>query len=537
MYNSEYASISKWGDFLKNDKCFLKAVILCAFSGILTSVSFSFEKLWFLCFFSLVPMFFAKIRYMCRLNHRKTFAAFFAYGFSLYSTLMLWLFELSSVLEEQMSKLASYALIFAGILFASLLLGLFYALPLTVSKSVANGNLLDCFVFSFLYILGEYLTQLFTPLSFPWARLCAIATPFKAFVQSASLLGGLFVSLIIVLFNCMLCLALCKCLASPKKGVCYALCALAVVGLNTLYGAIRLNNAENTSQKCNAVLVQGNFSGLSKWRASREEIISTYIDLAVQQIDENTEFVVFPETAAPFRLYQDEASLNMLLEFANQNDVVLITGVFYEENGNVYNSLVCIEPNGEISPPYHKQVLVPLGEYVPFSKQLMEHFPWLFEIIGYITPGEGSGEISTSNGVIGGVICYESIYPNIVRNTVSNGASVIALISNDSWFGQSPALRQHHAHAILRAIENNRYCLRASSTAITSVIDCYGNVIKSAPMLESAAIKADFEKINQNTLYTYLGDIILLPSFFIVVFEIFKIAKILASKRSLKQNI
>ncbi len=518
---------------MQKGRYFLKSVALCALSGALTSISFSFEKLWFLCFFSLMPMFFAKTRYMCNLNFRQAFFSFFIYGFSLYSTLMLWLLELSPVLEEKMSKVFACVLILAGVAFASLLLGIYYAVPLSLSKIISKGAMTDCVTFAFLYILGEYLTQSFTPLSFPWARLCVIATPFKAFVQSASLLGGLFVSLIIVLFNCMLCIAL-QNAKSPKKSVCYALCALILFGANTLYGVVSLNSDDNAPQKCNAVVVQGNFSGLSKWRSSREEIILTYISLAENLIDENTEFVVFPETAAPFRLYQDENSLNMLTDFANKNDVVLITGVFYEENGNVYNSLVCIEPTGEISQPYHKQVLVPLGEYVPFSDFLEKHCPELFEIIGYITPGEENGAISTSNGVIGGVICYESIYPNIVRDTVSNGALVITLISNDSWFGESPALYQHHAHAILRAIENNRYVLRASSTAITSIIDNHGNVITSAVALTSDAVKADFAKISTKSLYTRIGDIVLLPSVFMLTYALYIAAERKHFKKSSK---
>ncbi|MBQ7132401.1 MAG: apolipoprotein N-acyltransferase [Oscillospiraceae bacterium] len=509
---------------MEKNRNFLKSIGLCALSGVMTSISFSFENLWFLCFFSLMPMFFAFRFYIRKLNCRQSAVSFFVYGFSLYSTLMLWLLELSPVLEEEMPKSAAYALIMLAIVLSALFLGIYYSLALIFARVFSKGPLVDCAVFDFLYILGEFFTGLFNPLSFPWARLCVIATPFTAFIQSASLFGGLFVSLIIVLFNCIFCLALCSC-RSPKKCIAYVSAALLLIGANTLYGVIRLENAEKPTDECNAVIVQGNFSGLSKWRSSREEIISTYISLAEEKIDENTEFVVFPETAVPFRLYQDEASLLMLTDFASRNNIVLVTGVFYEEEGDVYNSLVCIEPDGKISEPYHKQVLVPLGEYVPFADFLMKRWPELFEIIGYVKAGDGHGAVSTSRGIIGGVICYESIYPNIVRQSVVKGAQVITLISNDSWFGESPALYQHHAHARLRAVENNRYVLRASSTAISSAIDNHGRIIVTAPELKSAAVKASYQMIPEKTLYTTVGDIVLIPSLIIVFYALYLIVK------------
>ncbi len=443
---------------------------------------------------------------------------------------MYWLFELTPVLEEQLSAAASRGLILLAIVASAFFLGIFYAFGLTLLCRITKNKNLDALYFAFFYILGEFFTQSFTPLSFPWARLAAIVAPFTAFIQSANLFGSLFVSLIVALVNAFLCRAIIQC-KTPKKCA-VALCtAVAVFSVNTIYGVLRLNNnnVDKDGNSANAVIVQGNFSGLDKWQMSTEEVINAYFDEALKLIDENTKLVVFPETAAPFRYNKVPYYANMLEQFAHESNITLVTGAFYEQQHgdltDVYNALLCIEPDYTVSEPYYKQVLVPIGEYVPFADNLMQRYPELFDIIGYVKQGDENGAIKTDTATIGGVICYESIYPSIVRATVNDGAEIITIISNDSWFGESPALRQHHAHAILRAVENDRFVLRASSTAITSAIDNRGNVIKTAPMLEKCAIKVDYALNSDRTIYSYLGDIILLPSALLALYSLYTIIK------------
>ncbi len=475
-------------------------------------------------------MFFAIENYSQKLKLRQWFFAFSCYGFSLYASLMYWLFELTPVLQEQLSTAASCGLILLAIVASAFFLGIFYALGLTLLCRVAKNINLDAIFFAFFYILGEFFTQCFTPLSFPWARLAVIVTPFTEFIQSANLLGSLFVSFIVALINAFLCRAIIQRKTFKKCAV--ALCtAVAVFSANTIYGTLRLkyNKVDKAENSSNAVIVQGNFSGLDKWQMSTEEVINAYFDEALKLIDENTKLVVFPETAAPFRYNKVPYYADMLEQFATENDITLVTGAFYEEQHDdltdIYNALLCIEPYNTVSEPYYKQVLVPIGEYVPFADVLMQHYPELFEIIGYVKQGDENGAIDTSEATIGGVICYESIYPSIVRSTVNEGAEIITIISNDSWFGKSPALRQHHAHAILRAVENDRFVLRASSTAVTSAIDNRGNVIKTAPMLEKCAIKVDYSLNSDKTLYAYAGDIILLPSALLALYSLYRVIK------------
>ena len=118
------------------------------------------------------------------------------------------------------------------------------------------------------------------------------------------------------------------------------------------------------------------------------------------------------------------------------------------------------------------------------------------------------------------VICYESIYPRIARSTVRNNAEIISIISNDSWFGKSNAMYQHHNHAILRAVENNRYVLRVSSTGVTSVISPTGQITDYAEPFKEETLKAYVTTIKKRSLYSILGDIIIIPSATIFIYSV-----------------
>ena len=111
---------------------------------------------------------------------------------------------------------------------------------------------------------------------------------------------------------------------------------------------------------------------------------------------------------------------------------------------------------------------------------------------------------------------------SISRKTVELDADVIAILSNDSWFGRTPALYQHHSHAILRAVENERYVLRCSNSAISSVISPYGKVEQVAPKYELSVLNASFNTNSDRTLYSYIGDIIVMPAAALFIFSIIK---------------
>lgn len=482
------------------------ALLSSAVSGMLTAAAFSFEKLWFLAFFSLIPLL-REFLILEQPSRRKISGMIFIYMLAYYIPLLLWIFKLNSVIELEIGNFSEIAIVLSILLIACAM-GLFMLLAFLPYPLLSGGATRNIAVFSFLFILGEWLQGILPEASFPWGRIGVILSPFTPYIQSANLLGTLFLSLITVMINGFLALWL-----RDIKRPAALLAAMGIFFSNTAYGAIREHMlAKNASPDQSALLLQGNYSGLEKWSSDSRAILESYLDMARENIDESISVVVMPESAIPVNFFADDYTRDKLCTFAIQNNVTILMGIFNKTDSKYYNSMIAIYPDGTFSKPYHKQRLVPIGEYLPYSEIITKLVPKISELLGYYSPGTEAAAIETPAGKIGGIICYESIYPQIVRENVEMGGELLVVISNDSWFNDSPALREHHAHSILRAVENNRYLLRCSSTAITSSITPWGEVTKTAPMLERAAIRVNYSLKNEKSLYSMAGDIILIPA-------------------------
>ena len=109
------------------------------------------------------------------------------------------------------------------------------------------------------------------------------------------------------------------------------------------------------------------------------------------------------------------------------------------------------------------------------------------------------------------MICYESIYPAYVREFVKRGAEMIAVVTNDGWYGNSSGPFQHSRYAVLRAVENRRWVARSANTGVSSVIDEKGRFVEQTEFLTSSSITKSIPLLNEQTLYTKLGDFIAIP--------------------------
>jgi apolipoprotein N-acyltransferase len=126
--------------------------------------------------------------------------------------------------------------------------------------------------------------------------------------------------------------------------------------------------------------------------------------------------------------------------------------------------------------------------------------------VGDFVPGTQYKTAETLAGKIGVLICYEAIFPQLVRQLAAR-AGVLVNISNDAWYGDSAAAYQHLEMARLRAIENRRYLLRATNDGVTTVIDPYGRLLQQLPRFQQGVLAARFDFINRETFYTAHGDL------------------------------
>lgn len=221
--------------------------------------------------------------------------------------------------------------------------------------------------------------------------------------------------------------------------------------------------------------------------------------------------VVWPESPAPFFI-DDPQFRQAASDIARQANAYMVVGSVGTNTSpqtgrsdEIYNSAALIAPTGEWAARYDKVHLVPFGEYVPFAT-LFTFAKKLTKDVGNFVPGTTRNVFDLGAYKAGVFICYESIFPGEVRQFAANGGKVFVNISNDGWFGYYGAPEQHLRHARMRAIENNRWLLRATNTGITSSIDPYGRVVASAARGVRTTLDAPFSVVTGTTFYTRHGD-------------------------------
>jgi apolipoprotein N-acyltransferase len=522
-------------------------------SGILLCVSFVFNQLYFISFFALVPMMMymmnpvpidetvansriksaAKRRlhkkYATKSHSNQATAKSISIGIIIFSISFIgpsiyWFYEFKDELET--TTFNGILIITLAIILLCLYMSIFWIIPFSIWKFVRRSPVLDVLSFAFLFILGEYLQGQFYPTAFPWCRIGTIIAPFTAFIQSASLLGGLFVSFLVIIINGFIALLL------MSKKLRYLFVVTAVFLVNVAFGVttMLLDKVNEDSDKHQILLVQGNYPGLDKWKYDPDVIANSYIDEAERAATGDTTLIVFPECFAFFDLYSENEISNRVMELSRKKPV--LAGINEYRSDGEFNSAVLIE-DGKISESYSKRRLVPFGERLIFEPILE---PLLPEYLTQSYYTEGDKEFvpsimtSESSSPIGVNICFESVFPEISRTQVRQGAEILTVLTDDSWFGSSVARKEHLNHSIMRAAENKRYVLRCANTGITCVISPTGVIESRLDTDKIDSLSADVRYLTEQTVYNRIGDVVVIPSVLIFFFGIYRVFKSRKSK-------
>jgi apolipoprotein N-acyltransferase len=232
---------------------------------------------------------------------------------------------------------------------------------------------------------------------------------------------------------------------------------------------------------------------------------------ASSQPSARPDLIVWPESPAPF-YSTDPTFRDTVSNIARQAQTWVLVGSLGIRNAaetpehatQLYNSGSLASPAGEWVGRYDKMHLVPFGEYVPF-KRVFGFAGGLTKEVGDFSPGTSRAPLQAGSK-LGVFICYESIFPDEVRQLAANGAEVFVNVSNDGWYGDSGAYAQHLKQARMRSVENDRWLLRDTNTGVTASIDPYGRVVSSIPRKVRAALEAHYAITNVTTFYTRHGD-------------------------------
>ena len=363
------------------------------------------------------------------------------------------------------------------------------------------------FVFSALWLIFEWSSTL-SWTGVPWGRLCLGQIEYLPMLQSASLFGSYFVSFLILAVNGLLAYAV---LYQTRWVLCVSLSGALVVG-NLFYGLIARAIPAKVTDTVSVAVIQANISSNEKWSGtSMLRTKQACADLTRKAAADGAELVIWSETVLPYDLNMRSDLQDYVSELAIECDVTIMVGSFYAQKRDEYNALYMVEPNGVIRDEvYAKQHLVPFGEYVPMEKLVEILVPPLAELSdlsGSLEAGEGSALFSTEYGKIGSLICFDSIYEMLTLQSVRDGANLIAVSTNDSWFYDSAAVYQHQAQSQLRAIESGRYVVRSANTGISTIIAPDGELMAWIAPLERGYAVAEVGMIEARTLYSIVGNL------------------------------
>ena len=301
--------------------------------------------------------------------------------------------------------------------------------------------------------------------------------------------------------------------------------AAMLVSLSWAYSTslIASEAVERPKATLQVAVVQPNIDQAVKWdQAFREETLRRY-DRLTESFGYGADLVVWPEAATPFIYEREPVYQLQLVAMANRASAPLLFGspaVRFDSDRKPFllNSAYLLSPDGQLLGRYDKQHLVPFGEYIPLKSSLLFFLEKMVEGIGDFQAGPGptvlSFQLKDSDGggparrvKFGVVICYEVIFPDLVRRFASGGAEFLVTITNDAWFGDSSAPAQHFSMVVFRSVENHLAFARAANTGISGFIDPFGRIMAASPIFTQTALQSEIPIRQTKTFYSRHGDV------------------------------
>ena len=360
-------------------------------------------------------------------------------------------------------------------------------------------------------------------LSVPWDLLGTVQVDNISLARIATITGVWGLSFEIVLVNAAVATAVL--LPKGRRGRMLAMC----LGVAALLQACRWMPQSASPADRTAILVQGNIpEDGPQWTVDDfQRNLREFGQLSVPPASGSVssapppnvvvpgsivpDLIAWPESPAPF-MTRDPMFLTAVSEIGQGTKTWMVvgsTGIDDPMSPNahrdaVYNSAALVNPSGAIVGRYDKIHLVPFGEYVPF-RRLFSFAEALTKEVGAFEAGTSRQPLRAGDRRLGVFICYESVFPDEVRQFANNGAQVLVNISNDGWYGDSGAWAQHLQQARMRALENNRWLLRDTNSGLTAAIDPLGRVVASIPRKTRSRLIAPYALVEGTTFYTRHG--------------------------------
>ena len=508
-------------------------LLLSILTGILLTLSFPKFNFSFLAWIALVPLLIVVY------NTRPKTAFLFGLiaGATTYCGILYWIVPTFTAAGEP-RILGIFCLLLLAI-YCGLYVAVFCALNSFLSKSLPlcrsrfrrnkrgiKGDL--PFAPAFLWVSLEYIrAHLFS--GFPWGIIGYSQWNFLQIIQIADITGIYGVSFLIVTVNTALSLILAPCGRGEGEGnikIQNLIVATVLFSFVLVYGIFSLKNY--TGDKLPSIkiaVLQGNIDQYKKWDNSyRQEIIEAYTKLVKKAMKYKPDIVVWPESAVPGYLLMERDLYDWVKGLAIQSKCYHLVGTVQCKDKNIYNSAFIFTPDGRLLDEYSKIHLVPFGETIPLKPLLSRYIKTLNEL-GDISSGDRHTvfSINPTNKIVlrtnkivlrtsrtvnlSTNICFEAIFPDLIRRFSKHGSDIIVNITNDGWYLKTSAPYQHFVFNIFRAIENRKPVVRSANTGISGFIDSRGVVLKQTEIFTAACSVMDVQPLSKKTFYTKYGDV------------------------------
>jgi len=364
---------------------------------------------------------------------------------------------------------------------------------------------------------------------FPWLPLAASQWHRPLILQSAAYAGSWSVSFILTYFNLAAAAYAHRIFFEGARGLRKRSPEFSVALVVLMAGAFPFLSDflnQKRAKLTRVALVQPYIPQNEKWDAGRSADILRTIERVTLDAGHTgaPDLIFWPEAVTPWALHRDPNVEPWLDSVAKAAGRPILLGTIYTEPGagsdeNWYNGAAAVDPvTGLLPQLYAKRKLVPFGEYIPLRPLL----GWLDKVVpigGDFQRGSDATPFLLTSGTlrisVGVLICYEDIFPNLARDSVQSGAEVIAVLTNNGWFGEGGAAYQHAAHSVLRAVETRRPVIRCGNGGWSGWIDEFGNIRATLTDdngsvyfrgAETLAISRDLRWRNRLTFYTEHGD-------------------------------
>ena len=359
-----------------------------------------------------------------------------------------------------------------------------------------------------LWVAGEWIRGWLMG-GFPWGLLGYSQHAALSVIQIAELGGVYAVSFLLVAVNAAIAGL---CVLGPRRATPGAIVAAALLVLSLGFGwrilAHDFGPEARAPRSIRISVIQPVIEQEQKWDPARQaEILGVYEHLTRQAAQSRPAAVFWPETAAPIFLRGDPALLSRLVSLVRETGVPILVGSVDRlpgPDGKFLNSAFLLGDQG-ITGKYDKIQLVPFGEYIPLASVIGFIRQWA-EFISDFAPGSTQTVFRLDEAPFGAVICYEVIFADLFRGFAGGGASFMANITNDAWFGRTSGPWQHLGTLPLRAVENRIAIARAANTGVSALITPDGRVSPTLPLFQRGFLTLSVPLRSRTTLYTRFGN-------------------------------